>query len=1246
MYNECRNHKHNHIKGLKPPYYDTKQDIESIYPHDNLVNVSTRIHSAFWRLIILLILAISFIHYYQGSLSLIQENIISTIVIISILLIYMILFMIRYTLYRIYTKHRNIYTRDTINVSKTTTSSYNLHDSLIEDIPSLSTKDIETFILSMKIFGYFELPIITELISFSKEIELNTDELMTNSLDVYIVMDGCVSIYLKYLEHKDMADNYHNSNESLLCNVQKGEIVSSMFTLLHLVSKPQDENTTLDSYLQIQYGSIHIKAIKPTRILCIPGKAFNLVYQKFPSAASQMIQVLLNRLQRVTLMTIDRYFGLAKQLSDLEMEMQSKYLTDHEWKFLLPINNDIRKNHKRRLSLIQPPRYTQTMEIQSVYPRKNSEGNIITNQPSSREQQLDDQFILSLIKRKAWKSICNLLGLESDDIPCNIADQLEIFSCYKDDILQEQDQEIVGLFFILEGSLESNRKCTCDTGSTEHLTLLNGSTGSIMGYMNCLMGINISGVQIKCISDGMIALMKRDQLYQLIARYPDILFSLAYRIDNLATSFLRLLDLALEWKSVLSGEILARVNEPSNSIYIILHGRLGSRYIDPKNKEKYDNALYCYDTPCNEYGIGESVGELDILTESTQSRIIYAIRETEIAIIPKSLFYTLSLSYPDTILPLSRLMILRALSHSDKTKRPHDIIQLDETLHTIDRSSHPLKTVSIVSIHDQVPLVSFVHRLIDALVGMEHKCLVLDCHSIIEILGKQIFSPMGRLKLVTWLSEQELQYDLILYIASPTQSKWWNKQCVCQSDLILMVGIASMIPISNDNNTQLTDMELFVLKQRTASRKELCLLYHEDGESPYHTYQRLSCRPWISSYHHIRMRLKFHSERDKPGMLYSLGVPVPMDINTAIGNVVNIHKRPLSVFRLFQHGHGRKKIMSLMKGPDKFRSSSNDFERLARRLTNKAIGLVLSGGGARGFAHIGVIKALEEAGVPIDIIGGTSMGACIGAMYAQEGEHVGVMAKAKKMTDRLTSKWRVMLDITYPITSWLTGHSFNRGMWIAFGDRQIEDLWIKYFCITTNLTKSRQQVHSSGYLWRYVRASMTLCGYLPPLSDKGDMLVDGGYVNNVPMDVMHSMGANIIIAVDVGSLNDETAVQYEDAVDGWWILFQKWILGRKINIPSMEEIQNRLAYVTCEKNRLEQLDRFIYSSGGSYYIRPPAVAKYGTTGFSHFKEIVQDGYLYGKEIVQKWKEHDLLIFGKDEMGKSYSSHKITRRYSL
>lgn len=302
-------------------------------------------------------------------------------------------------------------------------------------------------------------------------------------------------------------------------------------------------------------------------------------------------------------------------------------------------------------------------------------------------------------------------------------------------------------------------------------------------------------------------------------------------------------------------------------------------------------------------------------------------------------------------------------------------------------------------------------------------------------------------------------------------------------------------------------------------------------------------------------------------------------------------------------------------------ASSDDFGRLARRLLGKTVGLVLGGGGARGLSHIGVIQALVEAGIPVDTIGGTSIGAFIGALYSRDVDYYAAQAFTKNFSQRMSSKWRQLLDLTYPITSWFTGHAFNRNLWKIFGDRHIEDNWLPFFCMTTDIAHSKMVVHRTGYVWRYVRASMSLSGFLPPLCDRGALLVDGGYLNNVPVDVMMStteskVGATTVIAIDVGAEDETNLYDYGDTLSGFWLIFQR-LIGRKLLIPTLAEIQLRLAYVGCTA-KVEAVKAAASTTQDVLYLRPP-VQQYAVMDFHHHSKLIEVGYEYGKRVVEGWR---------------------------
>lgn len=133
--------------------------------------------------------------------------------------------------------------------------------------------------------------------------------------------------------------------------------------------------------------------------------------------------------------------------------------------------------------------------------------------------------------------------------------------------------------------------------------------------------------------------------------------------------------------------------------------------------------------------------------------------------------------------------------------------------------------------------------------------------------------------------------------------------------------------------------------------------------------------------------------------------------------------------QFFARYYTEVRLLRLGKPTNTHTGLRSDFARLGRRLLSKSIGLVLGGGGARGIAHVGIIRAFEEVGIPVDMVGGTSIGAFVGGLYARENDHVNIFGRAKSFSYRMSSLWRKVLDITYPFTSLFTGHEFNRGIW-------------------------------------------------------------------------------------------------------------------------------------------------------------------------------------------------------------------------
>lgn len=232
----------------------------------------------------------------------------------------------------------------------------------------------------------------------------------------------------------------------------------------------------------------------------------------------------------------------------------------------------------------------------------------------------------------------------------------------------------------------------------------------------------------------------------------------------------------------------------------------------------------------------------------------------------------------------------------------------------------------------------------------------------------------------------------------------------------------------------------------------------------------------------------------------------------------------------------------------------DDVGRLARLLTGNAIGLVLSGGGARGFAHIGVIKALREAGIKIDHCGGTSVGAIMASGVAADWD-------SKQLINRHRRNFverNPLGDYTLPLISLASGRRVTRLLKREVGDIDIEDLPLPFFCISTNLTQGEVHVHRRGPLWHALRASVAIPGVLPPVFHDQQIFVDGGVLNNLPVDVMREFGRGRIIGVDVG--NEHSLVACED-VDETSVL-GRFRLLRRGQAPSILQLLLRAGSVS------------------------------------------------------------------------------------
>ncbi|HEX2094192.1 MAG TPA: cyclic nucleotide-binding domain-containing protein [Longimicrobiaceae bacterium] len=288
--------------------------------------------------------------------------------------------------------------------------------------------------------------------------------------------------------------------------------------------------------------------------------------------------------------------------------------------------------------------------------------------------------------------------------------------------------------------------------------------------------------------------------------------------------------------------------------------------------------------------------------------------------------------------------------------------------------------------------------------------------------------------------------------------------------------------------------------------------------------------------------------------------------------------------------------------------SEADFVRLARFLAGRAVGVVLGGGGARGFAHIGILRALGEAGIPVDFIGGTSMGGSIAAQYA-----MGLTPdQIVRINRRIYFELKPHTKFTIPVLSLVNTHRAEMCGRLVFGDAQIEDLWINFFCISSNLTTAEMVVHRRGLVRKAALASASIPGFALPVLEGNHLLVDGAVLNNVPTDVMRRFNVGTVIASEVSVEEDETFTC--DRIPSPWELVRSRLSGRTgvVRFPSIMEVAMRASLLHSTSRERESLQN------ADFCLRPP-IDRFRLMDFPLLEEIVATGYEYAREAVREWR---------------------------
>uniref|UniRef100_A0A669CKF9 lysophospholipase n=1 Tax=Oreochromis niloticus TaxID=8128 RepID=A0A669CKF9_ORENI len=972
---------------------------------------------------------------------------------------------------------------------------------------------------NVRVLGHFEKPLFLELCKHMVFLQFQQGEYVFRpgqpDSSIYVVQDGKLELCLTGTDGK----------ENVVKEVYPGDSVHSLLSILDVITGHQKP-----------YRTVSARAAEVSTVLRLPVEAFLSIFEKYPESLVRVVQIIMVRLQRVTVLALHNYLGLTNELfSHVSSSYQGTSLKESVQKSL---RSDFDMAYERgRISV--------SAEESSTKWNKSISSTVFFH------------LALSFVTAQYIFDFCFLPFVMQD--PSLLNGRVTLHHAKAGGVLARQGDQDVSLHFVLSGCLHVYQRMI---GKQEDVCLFVTHPGEMVGQLAVLTGEPLI-FTIKAVRDCTYLKISKSEFYEIMREQPSVVLSAAHTVAIRMSPFVRQMDFAIDWMAVEAGRALYRQDDKSDCTYIVLNGRLRSVIRKANGKKEL----------VGEYGRGELIGVVEALTKQPRATTVHAVRDTELVKLPEGTLNNIKRRYPQVVTRLIHLLGQKILGNLQQGRGPFSALSLPSMTTSADvtNPASNLSTVAVLPVCDEVPINAFNLELSHALSAIG-PTLLLTSDIIRERLGASALDSIHEYRLSGWLAQQEDINRIVLYQTDNSMTPW-TQRCIRQADCILIVGLG-------DQEPTLGELEQMLENTAVRALKQLILLHREDGPGPSRTVEWLNMRSWCSGHLHLKCPRRVFSRRS-----------------------------PSKLREVYE------------KVFEKTADRHSDFSRLARVLTGNSIALVLGGGGARGCSHVGVIKAMEEAGIPIDIVGGTSIGSFIGALYAEERSAVRTKQRAREWSKAMNSVFKTVLDLTYPITSMFSGSAFNTSIYKVFQDKQIEDLWLPYFNVTTDITASAMRVHQDGSLWRYVRASMTLSGYLPPLCDPkdGNLLMDGGYINNLPADIARNTGARTVIAIDVGSQDETDLCNYGDCLSGWWLLWKRinpW--AEKVKVPDMAEIQSRLAYVSCVR-QLEVVKKSAYCE----YIRPP-IDRFKTMDFGKFDEIYDVGYQHGKLVFTGWARGDII----------------------
>lgn len=592
-----------------------------------------------------------------------------------------------------------------------------------------------------------------------------------------------------------------------------------------------------------------------------------------------------------------------------------------------------------------------------------------------------------------------------------------------------------------------------------------------------------------------------------------------------------------------AGDVLMRQGDPSDSMFIVLSGRLRA-YIASEEGGS---------TLIGELGRGDPLGEMGIISGTPRRASIQAIRDCVLVRLAAEDFEEVLVSWPKVALPLARKLLERQARSNQPQVTQRKIVNL-----------------CVLPIHDFSGEAGLVTLVCARLRKELERVIACTAKGPGAATGVALYHPTtlpaefanGRWesseelhrKLLMWLDTQEQTHAMQVFVADDGDSAW-TRLCIRHADQILLLADADgdATP-GNIEQRYLTPGNY--LSQATQT---LLLLHPSSRRAPSGTARWLDARPHIDTLGHSHYHLR--------------------------------------------------------------RNTDGDWSRVARILSGNAVGLVLAGGGARGFSQLGIMQALEEQGISWDYAGGTSIGAVMAAYAAMDLPSSQVQALARKSFSKNPTG-----DFNWlPLMSVMRGRRLQRVIRDAVidvmgGEGGIEDLWKPFFCIASNYSRARADILHKGPLALMLTASVSIPAALPPVLWKGDLLTDGGTFNNYPVDIMRELGAAKVIGVDLRR-DRYRPLEFPQMPSAESLLIDRLTRGRKTQrfrgIPSLPTVVFNVAAMAsmAHDKRMRELVDLQFN---------PDVSRVGMLEWEAFNRVLDIGLKHGREMLGAAEAGELL----------------------